>query len=71
MWEAYASVFQCRQQKFEMNQEFFKCFKNSTSTTIQYEGSIGQNTGFVNQLGSKEDTQEKFQAVDWYITQTK
>ena len=63
MWEAYVSVFRCRQQKFVTNQEYFERFKNSTSIITQYEGPIGQNTGLVNHLRSKEDAQEKFLAV--------
>ena len=30
IWEAYMSVIQFRQQKFEKNQEYFEHFKNST-----------------------------------------
>ena len=53
MWEAYVSVFRCRQKKFEKNQEFFERFKNSTRIITQYDGSIGQDMGLVNHLGSK------------------
>ena len=30
MWEAYVSVLQCSQKKFETNQELFKSFNNAT-----------------------------------------
>ena len=70
MWEAYVSVFWCRQQKIETNQEYFERFKNAMSIITQHEGSIGQETGLVNHLGSKEDTQEISWQSDWYINQT-
>ena len=63
IWEAYVSVFRCRKHKFETNQYYFESFKDATSIITQYDGSIGQDRGLVNQLGSKEDVQEKFLAV--------
>ena len=60
MWETCTSVFQYRQYKFGRNQELFERFKNATSVITQYDGSIEQNTGLVNHLGSKEYAQEKF-----------
>ena len=57
------SVFRYRQQKFETNQEYFKRFKNVTSVIVQYDGSLGQGTVLINHLGSKEDAQENFLAV--------
>ena len=62
MWEAYVSVFLCMQQRFETDQEFFERFKNFMRVITQYELSIGQETGLVNRLGSKEYIQEIFLA---------
>ena len=62
IWEAYVSVFRYRQHKFETNQEYFERFKNSTSFITQYDGSIGQDTGLISHLGSKEGAQEKLLA---------
>ena len=58
MWEAYVSVFQCSQHKFETNQEYFEQFKNATSVINQYDRSIIHETDLVNHLGPKEDAQK-------------
>ena len=63
IWEAYLSVFRCRQHKFETNEDYFERFNNSMSVITQYDGSVGQDTGLLNHLGSKKDAQEKFLAV--------
>ena len=54
LWEAYVSVFRCRQHKFETNQDYFERFKNATSVIIQYYGPIRQYKGLIIHLGSKE-----------------
>ena len=63
MWEAYVSVLWCRQQKFDTNQDFFEQFKDAKWVIIQYDGSIVQVMDLINNLGSKEDEQEKLLAV--------
>ena len=57
MWESYASLFQCRQHIFDMNQKFSDRFNKSASIIIQYDGSIRKSKSLINYLGSKEDVQ--------------
>ena len=56
-------MFQCRQQNFETYLELFEYFKYATIVITQYDGSIGQDMGLVNHLGSKEDVQKMFLEV--------